>query len=329
MGLFPGVYLRARRGLLALGRHDWLRGRGLREVELESTDFNDAYELLVSEEQDDGRLRELFDPKTIVWLAEHPLRPHFEFRAGFLVVYVPGYLEDLGRVVWLLEAAERIAGRVQTEITEARRVGSRPCASASSSCSSPRSDCSSPPGRRVSPRRRPRSTAASRTRRSPTAARSASSTRPAAAGGAPGSTTTASSSTVLCFCARAARSSCSCATTARSTRRRRCATSPPSAACTARSSARSTARCPSLSVRYDRRGVPRGIGIDNIKLAIDDEVTYRVDQFWRGTKGRGGPDAPVPPLADARLRLMMPGVLTFDVSSSRSARPPRPRSSTS
>ena len=92
---------------------------GLREVELESTDFNDAYELLVANEQDDGRLRELFDPKTIVWLAEHPLCPQFEFRAGFLVVYVPGYLEDLGRVVWLLEAAERLAGRVQTEITEA------------------------------------------------------------------------------------------------------------------------------------------------------------------------------------------------------------------
>ena len=33
--------------------------------------------------------------------------------------YVAGYLEDLGRVVWLLEAAERLAGRVQAEVTEA------------------------------------------------------------------------------------------------------------------------------------------------------------------------------------------------------------------
>jgi hypothetical protein len=119
MGLFRGVYLRARRGLVARANHDWLKNRRLREVELESTDFGDAYELLVANDQDDGRLRELFDPKTIVWLAEHPLCPQFEFRAGYLVVYVPGYLEDLGRVVWLLEAAERIAGRVQTEITEA------------------------------------------------------------------------------------------------------------------------------------------------------------------------------------------------------------------
>jgi len=119
MELFQGIYLRERRGLLAMGQHDWLRGRRLREVELESADFNDIYDLRVSPEQDQGRLRELFDPKTIVWLTDHPLRPHFEFRAGFLVVYVPGFIEDLGRVVWLLEAAERLAGRVRAEIAEA------------------------------------------------------------------------------------------------------------------------------------------------------------------------------------------------------------------
>jgi hypothetical protein len=116
MALFPGVYLREDRNLLS--GHDWLRGRGLREVELESTDFCDAYDLQVAREQDDGRLRELFDPKTIVWLSEHPMRPHIELRAGFLVVYVPGFIEDLGRVIWLLEAAERIAERVQAEVGE-------------------------------------------------------------------------------------------------------------------------------------------------------------------------------------------------------------------
>ena len=120
MELFKGVYLRGRRGLVGRIEHDWLRGRRLEDVELESEAFNDAYELLVAPEQDRGRLRELFDPRTIVWLAEHPLRPHFEFRAGFLVVYVPGHLEDLGRLVWLLEAAERIAERVAGEISEAR-----------------------------------------------------------------------------------------------------------------------------------------------------------------------------------------------------------------
>ena len=51
-------------------------------------------------------------------------------------------------------------------------------------------------------------------------------------------------------------------------------------------------KVPGLSFRSDRRGVPREIGIDNIKAAIDDEIAYRVEHFWRGTKGRGGPDAP-------------------------------------
>ena len=49
-----------------------------------------------------------------------------------------------------------------------------------------------------------------------------------------------------------------------------------------------------LSVRYGSRGVPRSIGIDGRAGVADDEVTYRVPRFWRGTKGRGGPDAPGP-----------------------------------
>lgn len=34
-----------------------------------------------------------------------------------------------------------------------------------------------------------------------------------------------------------------------------------------------------LSVRYDRRGVPRRIEADRIENAIDDEVTYRITRF--------------------------------------------------
>ena len=122
MQMFRGIYLRERRGMLErIGDHDWLRGRRLRDAELESTELTEEYRLQVAPEQDEGRLRELFDPKTIVWLAEHPLRPQIELRNGFLVVYVPGWIEDLGRVVWLLEATERMTERVQAELAEAAR----------------------------------------------------------------------------------------------------------------------------------------------------------------------------------------------------------------
>jgi hypothetical protein len=49
-----------------------------------------------------------------------------------------------------------------------------------------------------------------------------------------------------------------------------------------------------LGVVYGHRGIPRRIGIDGSEMAADDEVSYRVGHFWRGTKGRGGPDKPAP-----------------------------------
>ena len=47
------------------------------------------------------------------WLAEHPLQPCFEYRAGTLVVYLERRLEDAGRLGWLLDATAEIARRLQ------------------------------------------------------------------------------------------------------------------------------------------------------------------------------------------------------------------------
>ena len=119
MPMFPGLYLRERRGLLGGLDHDWLDGRRLtggraREHRVQR-DLRAADRVAAGR----GSPARVLRPEDDRVVSEHPLRPHVEFRAGFLVVYVPGYLEDLGRVVWLLEAAERIAGRVVAEVGEA------------------------------------------------------------------------------------------------------------------------------------------------------------------------------------------------------------------
>ncbi len=48
----------------------------------------------------------------------------------------------------------------------------------------------------------------------------------------------------------------------------------------------------SLSVRYDKRGIPLRIAIDPVAGAVDDDVSYEIKRFWRGTRGRGGPSMP-------------------------------------
>lgn len=46
-----------------------------------------------------------------------------------------------------------------------------------------------------------------------------------------------------------------------------------------------------LRVRYGAgRGIPRSIWIDGREYIADDEIGYRVERFWRGLKGRGGPE---------------------------------------
>jgi len=118
---FRGLYLRARRHPVdRIGRHDWLAGRDLRSVDLESTAFGRVYELLVHENQDDAAVRRMFSPSLILRLAEHPLTPHLEYRGGALVVYVPGHVEDDGRLVWLLDTTRDLAARIDRELVEPR-----------------------------------------------------------------------------------------------------------------------------------------------------------------------------------------------------------------
>jgi hypothetical protein len=115
---FHGVFLRSRRGLVA-PTSDWIRRSRTREIEVESAAFSQRYELHVADDQDEVSARQLLSPSLIVWLAEHPLAPGFEIRAGMLVVFVDRPLSDEGNLTYLLDATRRLAERVLAETKEA------------------------------------------------------------------------------------------------------------------------------------------------------------------------------------------------------------------
>jgi len=121
--MFPGIFLCPRTGLIArIDSHDWLSHVNRHKVELESARLCERYELWLDDGQDELLLRELFTPSLEVLLAEHPLEPCFEYRAGTLVVYVDRRLNDEGHLDWLREVTAKIADRISTEVGEASRA---------------------------------------------------------------------------------------------------------------------------------------------------------------------------------------------------------------
>ena len=118
--MYPGVFLTRRRDLVdRLGGGRWLDTGTRRKVDLESEALHERCELWVERSQDDLRLLQLFSPSFVAWLAEHPLHPCFEYRAGTLVVYLERRLEDAGHLGWMLDATAEIAQRLQREVVQA------------------------------------------------------------------------------------------------------------------------------------------------------------------------------------------------------------------
>ena len=114
---FHGIYLHPRRGLFA-PYSDWLGRTPVRSVEVESSQFVERYELRAASDQDDLLLRRLLSPSVVSWLANHPLAPGFELKAGTLCLFVPHPLEDAGNLTYLIDAARYLAGRVAGEVGE-------------------------------------------------------------------------------------------------------------------------------------------------------------------------------------------------------------------
>ena len=117
--LYPGVFVARRRDLVdRLGGGRWLNTGSRRRVELESEALHERCEVWVERSQDDVQLLRLFSPAFVSWLAEHPLHPCFEYRAGTLVVYLERRVEDAGRLGWMLDATAAIARRLRDEVGE-------------------------------------------------------------------------------------------------------------------------------------------------------------------------------------------------------------------
>jgi hypothetical protein len=119
MPLFKGVFLRPRRGVIA-SHSDWLRHTRTHELEVESAAFTERYELLIADDQDAVILRRLLSPTLVSWLANHPLTPGLELKAGALVVFVPHAIEDAGNLTYLMDATRHLASRVLGEVEEDR-----------------------------------------------------------------------------------------------------------------------------------------------------------------------------------------------------------------
>ena len=119
MALFRGVFLRPRRDLIA-PQSDWLKRTRARRVEVESSAFTQRYELQLADDQDEIVLRRLLSPTLVSWLANHPLTPGFELKAGTLVVFVPRPIEDAGNLTYLIDATRHLASRVLSEVEEDR-----------------------------------------------------------------------------------------------------------------------------------------------------------------------------------------------------------------
>jgi hypothetical protein len=124
MALFKGVFLRPRRGFIA-SHSDWLKDTPTRSMEVESAAFTERYQLLIAGDQDEVILRRLLSPTLVSWLANHPLTPGVELKAGALVVFVAHAIEDAGNLTYLIDATRHIASRVLAEVEEERVRHSR------------------------------------------------------------------------------------------------------------------------------------------------------------------------------------------------------------
>lgn len=115
----PELYCQRKFGLRALEKfEDAFRGDKER-VTLESEALLKKYEIFATKGEDANRLRQLFSPTFIVWLAEAaPERFAFELVDGTLCCYVNGHKENAAELDAVAAATGAVAKRLREEALE-------------------------------------------------------------------------------------------------------------------------------------------------------------------------------------------------------------------
>lgn len=118
-GFVPELYCQRKFGLRALEKfEDAFRGDKER-VTLESEALLEKYEIFATKGEDANRLRQLFSPTFIVWLAEAaPEKFAFELVDGTLCCYVNGHKENAAELDAVAAATGAVAKRLREEALE-------------------------------------------------------------------------------------------------------------------------------------------------------------------------------------------------------------------
>lgn len=115
----PELYCQRKSGLRALEKFEDVFRRSKERVKLESEALDERYEIFSATGQDPNRLRQLFSPTFIVWLAESaPEKFAFELVGGNLCCYVSGHKKKAEELDTMRAAAAAVATRLREESVE-------------------------------------------------------------------------------------------------------------------------------------------------------------------------------------------------------------------
>ncbi len=115
----PELYCRRKFGPHALEKLEDLFHRSYQRVEFESEALSRRYEIFAAKSEDANRLRQLFSPTFIVWLAESaPEKFAFELVDGTLCCYVNDYEKKTRDLDAVRAATATVAVRLREEATE-------------------------------------------------------------------------------------------------------------------------------------------------------------------------------------------------------------------